>query len=211
MRKERQRRPGPRTRQRAARPTRPSDEKKFADARVNEFDRLTQEYTWSPWRDTNARGDVDRHGGADVDEVQLRQWRLKCDMLRIATYYRVTGSATRAQRRIRTARTRTRLRRWADSVIRARRLQATRGEPASAEDDDRLTGRKRSVPPGAYCETRANTRRRTQEEITNDRLLARRRRRGPTAADTEIGKRLRDDMCEIANECRRQRRRFGDG
>ena len=92
VRRERRPRDGPRTRggvARNARPSAPSDERKFADARLANFGQVAEDFTWSPWRDANPpRTSAD--GGDDLDH--LRRWRLKCDMLRVATYYRVTGA-----------------------------------------------------------------------------------------------------------------------
>ena len=87
--------------------------------------------------------------------------------------------------------------------------------PGRQEVDEREGGRalrKRAAEPGAYSETRVYKQRATQEEVTRRRLRPRRRRLGSTATSTELGKRLRDEMREVAERCQRQRReRFGDG
>ena len=116
----------------------------------------------------------------------------------------------RADARNRRARTRARFRTWAASVRRERAAAAR--QPATEGNDQRATG-KRPLPHGSYSETREYRPRASQEEITQRRTQPRRLRLGPTASVTEIGKRLRDDMCAIAVECHRYVRRhaFGDG
>ena len=149
---------------------------------------------------------------ADVDEAQLRDWRFKCDLKRVATYYRVTGAQEKAEARERGTRTRARFRAWAASVLRERAANAAQGRAGANEQDGDRAGRKRPMQPGAYAEARAHKQRATAEEVARRRQRLRRRRLGPTAASTELGKRMRDDMSEVANKCRRQRReRFGDG
>ena len=131
----------------------------------------------------------------ETDKVQLARWRLKCDALRVATYYRVTGAQQRAEERKRSVRTRARFRLWAASVRRQRQA-AARVEAG---------GRKRTMEDG-YSDTRPYKQRATQEEVTRRRLQPQRRRLGPTATCTELGKRMRDEMSEMA-----KRRRRGDG
>ena len=38
-----------------------------------------------------------------VDDAQLARWKAKCDVMRVATYYRVTGARERAKARGRSA------------------------------------------------------------------------------------------------------------
>ena len=134
----RQQRAGPRTRahggQRRASPSTISDEKRFADGQIRNFTRLAETYKWSPWQDggTRTAEEVDDDGGDPaqqhaVDEAQVQRWRLKCDLKRVATFYRVTGAQVKAEARKRSARTRARFRAWADSV---RRVRATEGRGA---------------------------------------------------------------------------------
>ena len=119
---------GPRTRRGARRrgPSQQSDERKFADAQLSNFAKVAGGYTWSPWREGSARvqagsddeGDDGRDG--EVDEAQLARWKLKCDVMRVATYYRVRGARERAEARDRSAKTRARFRAWAASVVQTR-------------------------------------------------------------------------------------------
>ena len=192
------------------------DERKFAEAQISNFAQIARRYTWRPWREGAAQApegseddDSDNH---DIDEGQLARWRLKCDMMRVATYYRVTGARARAEARIRNARARTRFREWIRSVIQARQNDAAEEQAVDQAQDSSRETRKRRMAPGAYCETRTNKQRATQEEVTTRRLQAKRRRRGATASDTQVGKRLRDEMSVIATRSVRQRReRIGDG
>ena len=48
----------------------------------------------------------------ELDATQLKRWRLKCDVLRVATYYRVTGAHARAHKAKRRAALQARLRAW---------------------------------------------------------------------------------------------------
>ena len=84
---------------------------------------------------------------------------------------------------------------------------------AEREGDGQRTTRKRAMDPGSYSEARAYKQRATQEEMSQRRLRTRQRRLGPTANSTEIGKRQRDEMSEIAKKCARwqHRERYGDG
>ena len=65
---------------------------------------------WSPWRDGGTQepevGEGDGARSNATNECQLGSWRLKCDLKRVATYYRVTahrctgaGRSTQAQRK----------------------------------------------------------------------------------------------------------------
>ena len=107
----------------------------------------------------------------------------------------------RVDARKRTARTRARFREWAASVRRERAAAAR--PPAEIEGEDgQHASRKRPMQAGSYSEARAYKlkQRATQEEMSRRRLRTRRRRHGPTANSTEIGKRQRDEMSEVARE-----------
>ena len=198
MRQERQQQQqrGPRTRKRrrpTLAPNPASAEKTFAAQQVADLSSFASTFNWSPWREGTGRTE---EGGEKPDATQLKRWRLKCDMLRVATYYRVTGAHARAHKAKRRAALQARLRAWAKSM-----KTTGQGGPQA--------GGKR---PPTYSETRPYKKRATAAEMTARRLTAGRRRLGPTAASTEVNKRLRDDMTEIARRCVRQRRdRFGDG
>ena len=142
---------------------------------------------------------------------QLQRWRLKCDLMRVATFYRVTGAHARAEARMRSGRARARFRKWAASVIREREQAAL--QPMDTAEPDARESRKRAMPPGRYSETRTNRTRASPDEMDRRRTRARQSRLGTTMSSTEIGKRLRDEMREIAEQCGRHRRerRFGDG
>ena len=59
------------------------------------MEQIASAYTWSPWKPGDARAQQhatqapELHG--DEDEIQLTRWQLRCDLLRIATFYRETG------------------------------------------------------------------------------------------------------------------------
>ena len=221
VRTERVQRVGPHTRQgdRRQRPSQQSDERKFVNTQLSNFAQVASRYTWNPWRESPARrqdgsGDEDDDSQDDaVDEIQLSRWRMKCDVMRVATYYRVTGARERAEARHRSNKTRARFRAWAASVIQARRDdEAAERAAEQARDGTSREARKRRMEPGVYREGRTNKQRATQAEVARRRLQSRRQRRGPTVTDTQVGKRMRDDMCEVATRAIRQRReRFGDG
>ena len=86
-------------------------------------------------------------------------------------------------------------------------------QPMDTDDPGGREARKRTLPHGRYSDTRTNRPRTNPDEMSRRRTQARQSRLGTTANSTEIGKRLRDEMYGIANECERQRRqdRFGDG
>ena len=65
---------------------------------------------------------------AREDEAQLGRWRLRGDLLRVATYYRVTGAKRRAERRTRRERAKTRFRQRAMTVLRGQRQQGADGD-----------------------------------------------------------------------------------
>ena len=201
----RQQRAGPTTRPRR-RAHNNSDEKNFADEQLRNFTHVAQTYKWSPWG-TKPDKHVDNvNDTTTVDENQLRRWRFKCDMMRVATYYRVTGAQNTADNRERRARVKARFRVWAASMHGHRGGQVMQG---AAKDGG--ASRKRPLA-GSYQQARTYKQRATQEELNERRLRPKRRRLGSTATCTELGKRTRDEMCDVARECRRLRRqRFGDG
>ena len=187
-----------------------SDEKKFQMTQLRNLLDFATRVTWSPWRETQTHATTE-DADDNTDMTQLQRWRLKCDLMRVATYYRVTGAQARVEARKRSARIRARFREWAASVRRER--AAAVQHQAEREGDGQRTTRKRAMDPGSYSEARAYRQRATQEEMSQRRLRTRQRRLGPTANSTEIGKRQRDEMSEIAKKCARwqHRERYGDG
>ena len=169
------------------------------------MDDFATRFKWSPWRDVQPRATTEDTDNP-TDMTQLRRWRLKCDLMRVATYYRVTGAQTRVDARKRSARIRARFREWATSVRRERTAAPAARPPAEREGEDgQRASRKRARQPGSYSEARAYKQRATQEEMSQRRLRPRRRRHGPTANSTEIGKApaRRDErdcegMCEVS-------------
>ena len=81
---------------------------------------------------------------------------------------------------------------------------ARQGAYASVRDREpaggllRLELRPVRLGRGMGDEARAYKQRATAEEVARRRQQPRRRRLGPTAASTELGKRMRDDMSEVA-------------
>ena len=172
----------PRRRQQRRDPADGSAEKQFQMTQLINLDDFATRFTWSPWRETQTRATTDDTDNTDV--TQLRRWRLKCDLMRVATYYRVTGAQARVDARKRSDRIRARFREWAASVRRER--AATARSPAESEGEDgQRASRKRALQPGSYSEARAYKQRATQEEMSLRRLRPRRRRHGPTANSTE--------------------------
>ena len=210
VRRERQRHARPRRQQRQQLLANTSEEKQFQIAQLRGFEDYATRNKWSPWRETQV-APAEHPEDAMTDTTQLQRWRLKCDLMRVATYYRVTGAHTRAEASKRSTRTRTRFRMWAASVIRERARAAQ--QPMDTEDPDGRESRKRTLPPGQYSDTRTNRPRASPDEMNRRRTHTRQTRLGPTMNSTEIGKRLRDEMREIAKECGQNRRqdRFGDG
>ena len=204
----RQTQQGPRRRQQAARRARPARnnrapvrppptaEKKFATAQLDNFGKtFAESYKWSPWRENNdAR---QRPDAPTTDEAQLRRWKLRGDMLRLATYYRVMRLHDKATRRVRREAVQRGLRAWAKRVLREAR--ADTGEMDTEEGA--RPSRKRKV---TYKETRTNKQRTTPEEMTTRRLAYTRRRHGCTASDVQLGKRQRDEMTAVARRCVRR-------
>ena len=202
--------------------THESVEKKFANERLNDVERFAEGYKWSPWRDDSQRIAIDgNHDEAvqRVDETLLTQWRMKSSLMRLATYYRVTGAHERAMRRRRTENTKTRFRAWAISVLNERRMTRTNGDTATTSQQLNTSQQVRRTQPQRHRPSAqhatANTdrkRRATAAQMAERRLQPQRRRRMPTATCTELGKRMRDEMNDVANECMRIRRlRHGDG
>ena len=161
----------------------------------------------------------------------MAQWRLRGDLLRLATYYRVTGSRRKAERRRRADAAKERFQRWAATVVAARRQQCDAEAVGSVGINQLRTSPSQinfvspppagstvvSSPPAGdtarttggqgYREARAYKRRATPDEM-QARRLTRRTRRTSTAQSMELGKRLRDDMEEIGRRCKERR---GDG
>ena len=127
-------------------------------------------------------------------------------MLRIATYYRVTGAKRRAERRTRRERAKTRFRQWAMTVLRDQRQQGA--ADGDAQQGQRVTGKRRAEGEPSYREARPYKQRATPEEMQRKRLGPKRTRLVNTAQSTEIGKRLRENMEEIGRRCKERR---GDG
>ena len=126
-------------------------------------------------------------------------------MLRVATYYRVTGAKRRAERRTRRERAKTRFRQWAMTVLRDQRQQGADGD---AQQGQRATGKRRTEGESSYREARPYKQRATPEAMQRKRLGPKRTRLVNTAQSTEIGKRLRENMEEIGRRCKERR---GDG
>ena len=192
----------------------PTEDKAFALKQMATFSDVADQFRWNPWRSQRndeaprrASTRAQRAATQEEDEVMLARWRLRGDLLRIATYYRVTGARRSAETRRRTAAAKTRFKRWAATVIAERQR---RGEGGSASSE--LGGRDQSLDPSVlrpqYKEGRTNKRRATAAEMAERRLASKRARRTNTAQSTEIGKKLRDDMQEIGRRCKERR---GDG
>ena len=172
---------------------------------------LSRSFTWSPWKegDTRAQHETEQDETDRDNETQLERWRLRGDMLRIATYYRVTGAKCRAERRTRRERTKARFQRWAMTVLRERRSRTeAREAEEGTQQDQRVTGKRRADHEPSYREARPYKQRATPEEMRRKRLDPKRTRRVNTAQSTEIGRRLRENMEEIGRRCKERR---GDG
>jgi hypothetical protein len=179
----------------------PLTDKQFALERVAELDDMAEGFTWSPWRDRNmTRPDRER---GDSCRAQLARWRLRGDLLRLATYYRVTGSHERARTRQRRDTLRSRARAWMRSALEELRRPEP---PAPASAEHRWEMRERNVRPHAYIEVRQYRERASAEQLTHKRLVSRKRKKMATAQTTEMGKRMRDAMATVADRCKRQRR-----
>ena len=70
---------------------RSSDEKQFQTTQLINLVDFATRFKWSPWRDIQPRATTEEADDS-TDMTQLRRWRLKCDLMRVATYYRVTGA-----------------------------------------------------------------------------------------------------------------------
>ena len=108
----------------------PSMERVFAQQQLHDFDKVAHEFQWNPWRTRKEEQDAARESthaqkrrANTENETMTAQWRLRCDLLRVATYYRVTGSQRKAERRRRAGAAKDRFRRWAATVVAARRQQ----------------------------------------------------------------------------------------
>ena len=163
----RQRRAGPRTRahdggQRRPSPSAISDEKRFADGQLRNFTQFAETYKWSPWQEGGAgtaeavRDDDSGPAQHTVDETQLQRWRLKCDLKRVATFYRVTGSQAKAEARKRSARTRARSTCGCRSSPRARARRGASGGPPGtrARADVRSPSRRAAASARPSCTSR---------------------------------------------------------
>ena len=161
---------------RRPRPSDASEENKFAEAKLAQIGQLAAAFTWSPWKegDTRTQHVQTRQDGTDRDdETQLERWRLRGDMLRIATFYRVTGAKRRAERRTRRERAKTRFRQWAMTVLRDQRQQGADGD---AQQGQRTTGKRRAEGEPSYREARPYKQRATPAEMQRRRLRLRRTR-----------------------------------
>ena len=126
----------------------PTEDKAFALKQMVTFSDVADQFRWNPWRSQRndeaprrASTRAQRAATQEEDEVMLARWRLRGDLLRIATYYRVTGARRSAETRRRTAAAKTRFKRWAATVIAER--QRREGGSASSE----LGGRDQSLDP----------------------------------------------------------------
>ena len=122
----------------------PSMERVFAQQQLHDFDKVAHEFQWNPWRTRKEEQDAARESthaqkrrANTENETMTAQWRLRCDLLRVATYYRVTGSQRKAERRRRAGAAKDRFRRWAATVVAARRQQSD-AESAGSGDDNQL-------------------------------------------------------------------------
>ena len=183
----------------------PSEEKKFVWAKLAQIEQLAASFAWSPWRegDTRAQRETDQNETGREDETQLERWRLRGDMLRVATYYRVTGAKRRAERRARREWAKARFRQWATTVLRDQRRQGMADE--DAQRGQRTTGKRRAEGEPSYREARPYRQRATPEEMQRRRLGPKRTRLVSTAQSTELGKRLRENMEEIGRRCKERR------
>ena len=132
-----------------------SDEKQFQTTQLINLVDFATRFKWSPWRDIQPRVTTEE-ADDPTDMTQLRRWRLKCDLMRVATYYRVTGAQMRVDARKRSARTRTRFREWAASV-RRERAAATRPSAETEGENGQRASRKRPMQTGSYSEARTYT------------------------------------------------------
>ncbi len=187
---------------------------KFAISQVAAFEDVAEGFNWTPWRDGDTRQQRNKTGGTGQEPTEANQlwnWRLRGDLLRVATYYRVTGAQHTAMRRRRREAAQERFKRWAASVVeeraRARRQEAE--APAAAQQG--RASRKRAMPGGGYRETREYKQRATAAAMAERRRAPQRRRRTNTTTSTELGKRTRDQMWAIAERCVQQRLERRDG
>ena len=203
----------------AARRPRPpaSSERKFADSQLAQMEQIASTYNWSPWKPGDARAQQhatqapELHG--DEDEIQLTRWQLRCDLLRIATFYRVTGAKRRAKQRVRREAAKAKFQRWAATVLAERRSQARPTPETRANQQEtrqgQNAGKRRAETAPSYREARAYKQRATPDEMERRRLAPKRTRLTNTTQSTELGKRLRDNMEEVGRRCKAERR--GDG
>ena len=181
------------------------------------MEQIASTYTWSPWKPGDARAQQhatqapELHG--DEDEIQLTRWQLRCDLLRIATFYRVTGAKRRAKQRVRREAAKAKFQRWAATVLAERRSQARPTPETRANQQEtrqgQNAGKRRVETATSYREARAYKQRATPDEMERRRLAPKRTRLTNTTQSTELGKRLRDNMEEVGRRCKAERR--GDG
>ena len=159
-------------------------------------------FKWSPWRDIQPRVTTEEADDS-TDMTQLRRWRLKCDLMRVATYYRVTGAQMRVDARKRSARTRTRFREWAASVRRERAAAARPPAEAEGENGQRAL-RKRPMQAGSYSEARTYATRYTRRDVATQTTTppattwAHSQQHGNRKAPTRRDERDCEGMCEVS-------------
>ena len=124
-----------------------SGEKQFQMSQLINLVDFATRFTWSPWRETQTRAITDDTDD-NTDATQLRRWRLKCDLMRVATYYRVTGAQARVDARKRSDRIRARFREWAASV-RRERGQRPRGHQRTERRGRTASARRANESPAA--------------------------------------------------------------
>ena len=170
MRREPRQHARPRRRQQRRDPADGSAEKQFQMTQLINLDDFATRFTWSPWRETQTRATTDDTDNTDV--TQLRRWRLKCDLMRVATYYRVTGAQARVDARKRSARIRARFREWAASVRRER--AATARPPAESEGEDGQRASRKTSPAARLLlgGTRIQATRHTGRDVTTQTTTA---------------------------------------
>ena len=118
----------------------------------------------------------------------------------------MTGAHERATRRKRTESVKARFRAWAKSVIHEQSMMHMAASPAVIPHQIQRT-RREGDRPSTYRETTATNRKRraTAAEMTERRLRPQRQRMTATATCTELGKRTRDEMTDVAKKCSRMR------
>ena len=168
----------------------------------------TRRRTRATTRHSGAR--APREGGRDSAHTLATT---RCDLLRIATFYRVTGAKRRAKQRVRRETAKAKFQRWAATVLAERRSQARPTPETRANQQETRqgpnAGKRRAETAPSYREARAYKQRATPDEMERRRLAPKRTRLTNTTQSTELGKRLRDNMEEVGRRCKAARR--GDG